>query len=178
MTGHRHEAEVERRVLGPAGLRYSYFPDADTDIRGPHNDGYQEFPKAGGEVELRDVTRWSQTESWAAGHLTSTTTDLERSLHRLFRGRIVRGPALEEMFTMPRRPAHPDEAVPTFGSGWPGQYSAGRSVEHSQAIAFWGKSGSRYGYTTAVGATRDPPRSLVYSVNATDAKGRDLNRTA
>ncbi|MFD6339490.1 hypothetical protein [Streptomyces sp. NPDC060131] len=31
---------------------------------------------------------------------------------------------------------------------------------------------------TAIGATRDLSRTLVYSVNATDAKGGDMNPTA
>ncbi len=36
----------------------------------------------------------------------------------------------------------------------------------------------RQGYNTAIGATRDLSRTLVYSVNATDAKGQDMNPVA
>lgn len=51
-----------------------------------------------------------------------------------------------------------------------GQDARGRRV--------WGKTGGRWGYNTAVGATRDLARTLVYTVNATDAKGQDTNPTA
>ncbi|MEV7727678.1 hypothetical protein AB0P15_23435 [Streptomyces sp. NPDC087917] len=42
----------------------------------------------------------------------------------------------------------------------------------------WGKTGGRYGYNTVIGATRDLSRTLVYSVNSTDAKGREMNEVA
>lgn len=42
----------------------------------------------------------------------------------------------------------------------------------------WGKTGGRWGYNAAVASTRDGARTLVYSVNSTDAKGQDMNRTA
>ncbi|GAA2462849.1 hypothetical protein GCM10010433_76870 [Streptomyces pulveraceus] len=41
-----------------------------------------------------------------------------------------------------------------------------------------GKTGGRWGYSTAVAATRDLSRTLVYDVNATDAKGEGMNPTA
>ncbi|MFF4329254.1 hypothetical protein ACFYZT_22435 [Streptomyces sp. NPDC001591] len=37
------------------------------------------------------------------------------------------------------------------------------------------EAGSRYGYSTVIGGTRDLSRTLVYSVNSTDAKGPDMN---
>ncbi|GHH86562.1 hypothetical protein GCM10018793_58870 [Streptomyces sulfonofaciens] len=40
------------------------------------------------------------------------------------------------------------------------------------------KSGARYGFSAAVGATRDLSRTLVYSVGATDAKGDGMNPVA
>ena len=42
----------------------------------------------------------------------------------------------------------------------------------------YGKTGSRYGYSTVIGGTRDLSRTLVYSVNSTDAKGQDMNKVA
>jgi D-alanyl-D-alanine carboxypeptidase len=42
----------------------------------------------------------------------------------------------------------------------------------------WGKTGGRWGYNAAIASTRDGSRTLVYSVNSTDAKGNDMNRTA
>jgi D-alanyl-D-alanine carboxypeptidase len=37
-------------------------------------------------------------------------------------------------------------------------------------IVAYGKTGARHGYAAGVGATRDLSRTVVYSVNSTDAK--------
>ncbi|WP_248294276.1 hypothetical protein [Actinoplanes sp. TBRC 11911] len=42
----------------------------------------------------------------------------------------------------------------------------------------WAKSGARYGYAAAIGGSRDGSFRLVYSVNATDAKGDGQMSTA
>jgi len=39
-TGQRLAAQLWQRVFAPAGLRETYFPEADTRIRGPHATGY------------------------------------------------------------------------------------------------------------------------------------------
>lgn len=169
VTGHTYEEEVNRRVIRPLGLRDTYLPGADPTIRGPHNRGYQVFPTADGGTELRDVTVWGQTGSWAAGDLISTTADLEHLVTALFRGRIVRGPALEEMFTLPGGKVH------MYGSKDPAAYSAGLSMLRLGGREVWAKTGSRYGYLAGVAATRDLSRTLVYSVNDTDAKGSGMS---
>lgn len=115
-----------------------------------------------GTTELLDVTEWNQADRWAAGDMISTTADLERLLTALFRGRIVPEPQLEEMFTPPA--GLPDAT-----------YSAGLQYKKLGDELFWGKSGSRYGYTTLIGGTRDLSRTLVYSVTATDAKSAESN---
>ncbi|MYV55552.1 serine hydrolase domain-containing protein, partial [Streptomyces sp. SID3212] len=172
VTGRPFADEAARRVLRPLGLRDTYFPGADPRIGGPHNHGYQSFPLPGGGTELRDVTVWGATESWAAGDLVSSTADLERFVRALFRGRVVPRPQLAEMFTLPAGP------VRQYGSGEPAAYSAGLSVITLGGRQVWGKTGSRWGYTTAIAATRDLSRTLVYSVNATDAKGEGMNPRA
>ncbi|MFF8915778.1 serine hydrolase domain-containing protein [Streptomyces sp. NPDC015032] len=169
ITGDSYASQVSRRVLEPLRLKNTYFPGADPAIRGPHNRGYQLFGAAG---ELRDVTVWGATDAWAAGDLISTTADLERFTRALFRGQVVRGPLLEEMFTLPRA------SVREYGTGGPAVYSAGLSVTRLGGREVWGKTGGRWGYNTAVAATRDLSRTLVYSVNSTDAKGEGMNPTA
>ncbi|MCX5109003.1 beta-lactamase family protein [Streptomyces sp. NBC_00378] len=168
VTGDRYASQVSRRVLEPLRLKDTYFPGADPAIRGPHNHGYQLF----GTGELRDVTVWGATDAWAAGDLISTTADLERFTRALFGGRVVRGPLLQEMFTLP------DASVREYGTGKPAAYSAGLSVMRLGGREVWGKTGGRWGYNTVVAATRDLSRTLVYSVNSTDAKGDDMNPTA
>ncbi|MFJ4538643.1 serine hydrolase domain-containing protein [Streptomyces tibetensis] len=170
VTHDSYERQVARRVLGPLGLRDTYFPGPNPRITGPHNHGYQTMRLDDGTTGLRDVSVWGATDAWAAGNLVSTTADLERFTRALFRGRIVRGPLLEEMFTLPR--------VTDFRTGEPAAYSAGLSMKVLGGREVWGKTGGRWGYNAAIASTRDGSRTLVYSVNSTDAKGQDMNRTA
>ncbi|MFC9862248.1 MULTISPECIES: serine hydrolase domain-containing protein [unclassified Streptomyces] len=172
VTGDAYADQVGARILRPLGLRSTSYPGTDPRIQGPHNRGYQVFEKPGGGTELRDVSVWGATDGWAAGDIISTTADLERFTKALFRGQVVRGPLLEEMFTLP------DPSVRDHGSGKPAQYSAGLSVMTLGGRQVWGKTGGRWGYNSVVAATRDLSRTLVYSVNATDAKGQDANATA
>ncbi|MFD5163026.1 serine hydrolase domain-containing protein [Streptomyces hawaiiensis] len=170
VTHDSYERQVARRVLGPLGLRNTSFPGTNPRITGPHNHGYQTMRLDNGTTGLRDVSVWGTTDGWAAGDIVSTTADLERFTNALFRGRIVRGPLLEEMFTLPE--------VTDFRSGKPAAYSAGLSMKVLGGREVWGKTGGRWGYNAAIAATRNGSRTLVYSVNSTDAKGQDMNKTA
>ncbi|MGA5192536.1 serine hydrolase domain-containing protein [Streptomyces exfoliatus] len=169
-TGASYESQVERLVLRPLGLRDTYFPGTAAEMTGPYNHGYQTMRLDDGTTGLRDVSVWGTTDGWAAGDLVSTTADLERFTRELFAGRVVRGPLLEEMFTLPR--------VPDVKTGAPAAYSAGLSMKRLGGREVWGKTGGRWGYNAAVASTRDGARTLVYSVNSTDAKGQDMNPTA
>ncbi|MET9576367.1 serine hydrolase domain-containing protein [Streptomyces massasporeus] len=170
VTHDSYERQVTRRVLGPLGLRDTCFPGTNPRINGPHNHGYQTMRLDDGTTGLRDVTVWGATDAWAAGNIISTTADLETFTRALFRGRIVRGPLLEEMFTLPE--------VTDFRTGEPAAYSVGLSMKVLGGREVWGKTGGRWGYNAAIASTRDGSRTLVYSVNSTDAKGQDMNRTA
>ncbi|MFE4589680.1 serine hydrolase domain-containing protein [Streptomyces laurentii] len=170
VTGDTYEHQLAARVLGPLGLRDTYSPGTSPRIEGPHNHGYQTMRLDDGSTGLRDVTVWGATDGWAAGDLISTTADLERFTRALFAGRVVRGPLLEEMFTLPK--------VADSRSGEPAAYSVGLSMKVLGGREVWGKTGGRWGYNAAIASTRDGARTLVYSVNSTDAKGQDTNRVA
>ncbi|WP_327416692.1 serine hydrolase domain-containing protein [Streptomyces sp. NBC_01233] len=172
VTGTSYEEAVARRILKPLGLRQTSFPArTQTKIHGPHNRGYQATVGADGSRELRDVTEWNSSDRWAAGDIISTTADLERFTIALFAGRIVPRAQLEEMFTVP--------AVKDFVSGKDAALTAGMSkIVLPDGTVAWGKTGGRHGCNTAIGGTRDLSRTLVYSVNATDAKGQDMNKVA
>ncbi|MGW7423729.1 serine hydrolase domain-containing protein [Streptomyces sp. NPDC054813] len=166
VTGQSYASVTTRLVLRPAGMRDTYFPGTDPRILGPHNHGYQKVTEADGTTSLVDVTDWNQADRFAAGDMISTTADLERLLTSLFRGRIVPpGPWLEEMFTVP---AHIEGAT----------YSAGLQRFEYDGRVYWVKSGSRYGYSAVLAGTRDLSRTLVYSVDSTDAKDEDMNPVA
>ncbi|MGV9991923.1 serine hydrolase domain-containing protein [Streptomyces sp. NPDC003374] len=153
VTGDSYAHQAQVRVLRPLGMRHTSFPQgANPFIHGPHNRGYDWI---GGE--LVDVTDWNVSDRWAAGDMISTTADLERLLVALFRGRLVPAPQLREMFTLPDVPG--------------ARYAAGLERFELGGRVIWGKTGSRPGYATVVAATRDLSRTLVYSVNSTDAKG-------
>ena len=171
VTGDTYEDQLARRVLRPLGLRDTYVPGADPRIVGPHNHGYQRMTLDDGTTGLRDVTVWGATDAWAAGDLVSTTADLERFTKALFRGRVVpRGPVLEEMFTVPE--------VPDHTTGRPAEYAVGLARKVLGGREVWGKTGGRWGYNSAIASTRDGSRTLVYSVNSTDAKGSSMNKVA
>ncbi|MFF7643272.1 serine hydrolase [Streptomyces canus] len=163
VTGRSYASEAARLVLRPAGMRDTYFPGTDPRILGPHNRGYQAVRKADGTTEFLDVTEWNQADRFAAGDMISTTADLERLLTGLFRGRIVPRPQLREVFSVP-----PGIAGASYSAG-------GLQRFESDGKVYWVKSGGRYGYNSAIAATRDLSRTLVYSVNSTDAKSEDAN---
>ncbi|CAL9510010.1 D-alanyl-D-alanine carboxypeptidase [Streptomyces sp. enrichment culture] len=170
VTGDSYEHQVTRRILDPLHLRDTYAPGADPRIAGPHNHGYQTMTLDDGTAGLRDVSVWGATDAWAAGDLISTTADLERFTKALFRGRVVRGPLLEEMFTLPE--------VADHETGDPAAYSVGLSMKRLGGREVWGKTGGRWGCNAAVSATRDGSRTLVYGVHSTDAKGEGMNQVA
>jgi D-alanyl-D-alanine carboxypeptidase len=149
-----HQAAV--RIFRPLGMRHTSFPvGADPRIHGPHNRGYDWI-----DGKLVDVTDWNMSDRWAAGDMISTTADLERLLVAVFRGRAVPEPQLKEMFTVPDVPGA------TMGAALERYELNGKEI--------WGKTGARPGYHTVVAATRDLSRTVVYSVNSTDAKGDGL----
>ncbi|MET8503702.1 serine hydrolase domain-containing protein [Streptomyces sp. NPDC004787] len=170
VTGDAYAHQVEERVLRPLGLRDTYFPGDSPRIEGRHNHGYQWMRLDDGTTGLRDVTVWGTTDGFAAGDLISTTADLERFTRALFAGRVVRGPLLEEMFTLPK--------VTDFGSGAPAAYSVGLSMKKLGGREVWGKTGGRWGCNAAIASTRHGERTLVYGVHSTDAKGQDMNKVA
>ncbi|MFE5209648.1 serine hydrolase domain-containing protein [Streptomyces sp. NPDC056600] len=153
-----HQAQV--RVFRPLGMRDSYFPvNGDPRIHGPHNRGYE---RIGGR--LTDVTDWNMTDRFAAGDLISSTADLETLLVSLFRGKVVPGPYLDQMFEVPEVKDYDTGEDATIGLGL-------ERFVNPAGLEIWGKTGSRPGYHTVIAATRDLSRTVVYSVNSTDARG-------
>ncbi|KJY33816.1 serine hydrolase domain-containing protein [Streptomyces katrae] len=172
LTGTTYEKAVGERIIKPLGLRHTSFPSRTQNrIPGPYNHGYQAVQAADGSRSLVDVSDWNSSSNWAAGDLISTTADLERFTVALFGGRVVPKAQLEEMFTVPD--------VPDAETGEHAVQTAGlKEFVLPDGTKLYGKTGSRYGYSTVIGGTRDLSRTLVYSVNSTDAKGRDMNAVA
>ncbi|MFK4069172.1 serine hydrolase domain-containing protein [Streptomyces sp. NPDC029674] len=165
VTGDSYAHQAARRIFRPLHLRDTYFPGTDLRIHGPHNRGYQKRIQPDGTTRLVDVTEWNQYDRFAAGDMISSMADLETFTQALFAGKVVPRPQLKEMLTLPR--LAPGAPAPTFGAG-PQRMEVGGKV-------MWFKTGSRYGYTNIIASAENGSRTLVYSVNATDAKGRDMN---
>ncbi|WP_097328046.1 serine hydrolase domain-containing protein [Paractinoplanes atraurantiacus] len=169
VTGRPYAQEIDRRIARPLGLRDTYVPGADPAIRGPHAHGYQVVTREG-VTSLIDVTNWSQTLTPASGDMISTLADLDTFTAALFGGRLLPPAQLGEMFTLP-----PVKDV----SGGPATHSAGlEATTLPNGEVLWAKSGARYGYSSAIGASRDGRFRLVYSVTSTDAKGEGQMSTA
>ncbi|MFF0307030.1 serine hydrolase domain-containing protein [Streptosporangium sp. NPDC004379] len=174
VTGRSYEREVTTRVLRPVGMRDSYLPGESVRIRGRHNHGYQTVP-AGfpdairyGQGHVVDMTEGSATSTWASGDLISTTADLEKFIKALFRGKVVPAAQIEPMFTVPK--------VTMYGTGEPAVYTSGLTeLKLPGGITAYAKTGARYGSAAGVGATRDLSRTVVYSINSTDAKAAGQN---
>ncbi|WP_326562053.1 serine hydrolase domain-containing protein [Micromonospora sp. NBC_01796] len=162
VTGHSYAREMQNRIFTPLGLRDTSVPGDDPTIRGPHAHGYQTVVRDG-QTELVDVTNWSQSITPAAGDIISTLADLDRFSAALFGGRLLPAAQLNEMFTLPQV----DDL-----DGDPAAYSIGLTAfPLPTGETLWVKSGSRYGYSSAIAATRDGTFRLAFSITSTDAKG-------
>ncbi|MFI7636026.1 serine hydrolase domain-containing protein [Nonomuraea sp. NPDC049400] len=177
VTGRSYEHEVTARILRPVGMRDSYLPGASPRIRGPRHKGYQVVPAgfenaiAYGDGHVVDMTATSVTSTWASGDLIATAADLEKFVKALFSGKVVPPAQLEPMFTVPEVMMH-DKC-----GNQPASYTSGMTrLVLPGGIVAYGKTGARYGYAAGVGATRDLSRTLVYSVNSTDAKASGQNQ--
>ncbi|MEC3980099.1 serine hydrolase domain-containing protein [Amycolatopsis sp. H20-H5] len=155
VTGDSYGHAVRDRIARPLGMSRTYEPGDDTHLPNPHSNGY--ITKTNGV--LADVTEMNQSIPWSAGSLVSTAADLDRFITGLFRGRLL-GPAMmKRLFTIPE--------VSMFGGSGKAYYSQGLMRIEVGGVTVWGKTGSRYGYSSGVFATRDLQRKLAYSVNAT-----------
>ncbi|WP_305000297.1 serine hydrolase [Kitasatospora sp. SolWspMP-SS2h] len=172
VTGRSLAREVTDRVLRPLGLHRTSVPDAaDTSLPDPSAHAVLAVPRPDGGTDLADVTRQSPWP-WAEGGMVSTAPDLERFLTALLGGRLLPPAQQAELFTVPD--------VPNFrGPGLDLGTTAGRAclsaglmrLSLAPGLVLWGKTGSRPGWTSAVFATRDAARTLVYSFTPTSRRG-------
>ncbi|MEV5506183.1 serine hydrolase domain-containing protein [Streptomyces orinoci] len=175
LTGHSYQQEITQRILRPLHLRHTTAPETDTAIHGPHAHGYLAVPQPDGTPQLADVTE----QNPGAGGLISTTADLDVFLTALFRGRLLPAAQLDELFTVPAI-AEPHDRAPSPNRPQIA-YSAGlMRITMPNGLTVWGKTGSTFGYTDGMFATRDLRRRLIYSFNPISGGGNDaalVNKT-
>lgn len=164
VAGHAYADEVARRIVRPLRLRDTYVPAGnDPRIRGRHTHGYVSV-----DGTPRDVSAQSPW-SWAEGGMVSTTGDLGRLLTAVFRGDLLPRDQVARMFRVPDVPyvganggcaVGPDAGRACFSMGL-------QRTTFPNGVTVWGKSGSVPGYTSAVFATRDLRRMLVFNLTPT-----------
>lgn len=166
LTGRPYGEVIGSRLLRPLGLRHTSVPGDDVRIHGPHVHGYMKMT----DGSLLDITEYDQTAAWGQGEMISHTGDLDRFLTALFSGELLPPRELERMFTLP-----PDDVRMVDGS--PARYGAGLQTVTVNGVTFWGKTGERYGYASAMVATRDQQRRAVFSFNAVRRDATQLPAT-
>jgi D-alanyl-D-alanine carboxypeptidase len=156
VSGRGIEAEVSRRILGPLGLRDTYWPGDATRVRGAHSRSY--FPDPGGSGRQVDGTEWNVTFGGAGGALVSTPADVNRFYQGLFGGKLVPARWLAEM--QRTVPADPDRL-------WPGaRYGLGLvSSPLKCGGTWWGHGGTVPGGHRALGASGPGGRSIAIALN-------------
>ncbi len=154
VTGRSYARNLRDRITVPLGLWRTYYPEDDPRLPNPAARGYLDV-----DCELVDVTEMNQSIPGAAGAIISTAAELDKFITGLFDGRLL-GPAM-----MPRLFDVPD--LPMVGGGR-AVYSQGlMKLEFENGLIVWGKTGSRYGYSSGIFATRELTRKVAYSVNPT-----------
>jgi D-alanyl-D-alanine carboxypeptidase len=154
VTGRSYASNLQDRISDPLHLRHTYYPNDDPRLPNPAARGYLDV-----DGKLVDVTEMNQSIPGAAGAIISTAEDLDTFITGLFCGRLLGTEMMTRLFTVPD--------VPMFDGSGPALYSQGLMRITVNGVTVWGKTGSRYGYSSGVFATRCLERKLVYSVNAT-----------
>ncbi|MDP9791728.1 D-alanyl-D-alanine carboxypeptidase [Catenuloplanes nepalensis] len=157
VTGNDAEKEINRRIIRPLGLRDTYFPGRDPQIRGPHAGAYVAWPdEQTGEITLRDFSVYNMTWAWTAGEMISTTADLNTFYRALITGKLLK-PAQQKalMETVPWDPAQPDAL----------RYGLGIYALQLPCGTFWGHDGGVIGQVTQVLTSLDGRTQLAFGMN-------------
>src|SRR5205823_491542 len=139
-SGNPIGTELDRRIFGPLHLRATSFARS-AHIAGTYAHGY--FPVDGSRP--RDATVFSQSSTWAAGAIVSTTDDLANFYRALLRGRLLRPRLLRAMET----------TVPVPADLYGGGSGLGLFETRLPCGRVWGLEGTAFGYDTIAHSSRD-----------------------
>ncbi|MFB9830646.1 serine hydrolase domain-containing protein [Actinoallomurus acaciae] len=148
VTGHPYATEIERRVLGPLGLRSTFVPGDATVIPGPHPRGYV---RPGADAEPIDVTEFNPSIAAGDGNMISSASDVSRFFDALLHGRLLRPAELAEM-----------TRVRATGGSDGRAYGLGLERHPLPCGGFyWGHGGDIFGFETMSGNTMDGRQATV-----------------
>jgi len=162
VTGRSYARNLRDRITTPLNLRHTYYPGDDATLPNPAARGYLEVDEdkdEDGKKDLVDVTVMNQSIPGAAGAIIATAADLDGFITGLFNGRLLGKEMQPRLFTIPD--------VPMFDGSGRASYSQGLQAIKVGDLTVWGKTGSRYGYSSGIFATMDLERKVAYSVNPT-----------
>ncbi|MBQ0848126.1 beta-lactamase family protein [Streptomyces sp. BH-SS-21] len=145
VTGHRLADVVHDRVLRPAHLRNTLFPQGD-EFPHPHPRGYTDQTLSG---EVADATDWNPSWAWAAGAMISNLHDLRTWARSVATGQLL-------------SPGTQKQRLRTLPTGIPGTtYGLGILNTHG-----WiGHNGSIPGYETVTVHLPPQKATLVVMMN-------------
>ncbi|MEU6000524.1 serine hydrolase domain-containing protein [Streptomyces sp. NPDC047197] len=145
VTGHRLADVVHHRVLHPANLRHTLFPQGN-EFPHPHPRGYTDQTLTG---EIADATNWNPSWAWAAGAMISNLHDL-----RLWAKSVATGQLLS--------PETQKQRLKTLPTGFPGT-TYGLGILKTNG---WiGHNGSIPGYETVTVYLPSQKATLVIMMN-------------
>ncbi|MFG1782456.1 serine hydrolase domain-containing protein [Rhodococcus oryzae] len=150
VTGRPAAQEIATRIIDPLGLKDTYFPGSgETQIRGPHANGYHRIGEQQVDVTVGDVS-WADT----AGAMVATGADLNTFFAALLRGDLVSQDRLAEM----------KRTVP-FDRGPKDAYGLGLVRVHSSCgKEIWGHGGGIPGFGTSGGVDANG-RAVTLTLN-------------
>jgi D-alanyl-D-alanine carboxypeptidase len=148
LTGDALDRVMSDRILRPAGMHHTSFPD-DRRIRGSHLHGYV---PVGPDTQL-DVTSTDPSWAWASGDIITTTADLARFYAKLLSGALLSRQSLAAMQSTIPTQANPFE-----------HYGLGLKKWDSPCGDAWGHTGSILGYTTFVASDTSGSKQVVIAV--------------
>ncbi|MDT0266454.1 serine hydrolase domain-containing protein [Streptomyces sp. DSM 44915] len=154
VTGQPAEEYVTERVIAPAGLTDTFFPDSP-ELPTPHARLYQ--PLHGTQDPPDDFTEYNMSWAGTAGALVSTMPDLNRFQEALFGGELLPAEQLAEML----------ETVPIRGQNGQvtGAYGLGLYPIALSCDTFWGHDGIAWGASTLAFSSLDGERQAAIGYN-------------
>lgn len=96
-TGQRVDAQLWQRIIKPLGLTGTTFPTVDPAMCGPHAKGYL---RTAPDAPYLEVTTITPSESWTAGAIVATASDVAAFLDGLFSGALL-APEYLDLMTEP-----------------------------------------------------------------------------
>jgi len=99
-TGERVDAQLWQRIIKPLGLTDTTFPTVDPHLRGPHAKGYL---RTAPDAPFLEVTTITPSESWTAGAIVATASDVAAFFDGLFDGALLALEHLERMIEPTQR---------------------------------------------------------------------------